>query len=111
MAVIGIVLAKGWTLVRRKLSARSRAAYGLLLVLYFFTGWWGIFWSTTFYTKYDAVEFFQSLPAALLLVLRSVLTIGFLWYRPTPLHLHHIPFRAYSYSLNAISRVKPIMRT
>ena len=45
MAALGILLAKGWTLVRRKLSARSRAIYGMLLSFYFFVGWWAIFWN------------------------------------------------------------------
>jgi len=79
MAVIGIVLAKGWTLLRRKLSARSRAVYGLLLSFYFFVGWWAIFWNVTFYTEFDAVDFYDSLPTALFLGCRLLLCIGFLW--------------------------------
>lgn len=48
MASLGIVLAKGWTLVRRKLSVRSRAIYGVLLSIYIFMGAGAIFWNSEY---------------------------------------------------------------
>lgn len=79
MATIGISLAKGWTLVRRKLSARSRAIYGMLLSFYFYVGWGAIFWNATFYTEFDSVDFYDSLPAGLLFFFRFVIFGGFIW--------------------------------
>jgi len=46
---------------------------------YFFVGWWAIFWNVTFYTEFDAVDFYDSLPTGLFLGCRLVLCIGFFW--------------------------------
>eukprot|EP00750_Incisomonas_marina_P021664 INCI4618.1.p1 GENE.INCI4618.1~~INCI4618.1.p1 ORF type:complete len:708 (-),score=111.55 INCI4618.1:644-2767(-) len=80
MLLVGVSLAKGWSIVRRKLSARSRIIYGCMLALYILSCETAVVWNAaTLLTLDEENTIFNSDPGYLVAAIRMLLYLGFVW--------------------------------
>ena len=77
LVLLLILLAKGWTIVRRKITASGRTKIGVYITLYICVYLASIIWSILTINAPSVNYFFSSPPGIMLLVLRLY---GWLWF-------------------------------
>ena len=72
-----ILLAKGWTIVRRKISPGGRIKIAVFCCIYFLSGIFAKIWSHLSYDVAEVTYVYESPPGTMLLILR---TLAALWF-------------------------------